>query len=87
MIMRRVATAMLVLLVTGSAGRDFKPQGSVRVRVVSGTRTSTRRVRASRGGRFTVTFQGFAFPSCEADGYGGLYALLETLPDGAMKVA
>jgi len=104
--MRRVATALLVLLVTGRrapaqrsrpgrpgasplkrAGRDFKPHESVRPRVVSGTRTSTRRVRASRGGRFTVTFQGFAFPTCEADGYGGRYALLETLPDGAMKVA
>jgi len=69
------------------AGRDFKPHESVRVRVVSGTRTSTPAGRASRGGRFTVTFQGFAFPSCAADGYGGLYALLETLPDGAMKVA
>ena len=82
--MRRVVTAVLVILVTASAsagtamavpagvriagavplklaGRDFKPHESVRVRVVSGTRSSTRRVRASRGGRFTVTFQGFAF--------------------------
>ncbi|MBA2325948.1 MAG: hypothetical protein H0V95_04790 [Actinobacteria bacterium] len=79
--MRRVATAVLVILVTASAsagtataapaglriagasplklaGRDFKPHESVRVRVVSGTRSSTRRVRASR---FTVTFQGFAY--------------------------
>ena len=72
MIMRRVATAVLVLLVTASAsagtaiaarappgasplkraGRDFKPHESVRVRVVSGTRTSTPAGRASRGGRF-----------------------------------
>lgn len=71
MIMRRVATAVLVVLVTRRqrrhgdrgpgrpgasplklAGRGFKPHQSVRVCVVSGTRTSTRRVRASRVGRF-----------------------------------
>ncbi len=70
-----------------AGGARLQPHESVRVRVVSGTRTSTRRVRVSRGGRFTVTFQGFAFPSCGADGYGGLYALLETPSGRDMKVA
>ena len=77
MIMRRCRHSGAGASPLKRAGRDFKPHGSVRVRVVSGTRSSTRRFRASRGGRFTVTFDGFAFPSCGADGYGGLYAQLE----------
>lgn len=56
-------------LIQTAARRQRAP---ARVPVVSGTRTSTQRVRASRGGRFAVTFQGFAFPTCGADGYGSL---------------
>jgi hypothetical protein len=88
--MRRVATAVLVILATASAsagtavaaqpglriagavplklaGHDFRPHESVRVRVASGSRGSTRRVRAGSDGRFTVTFRAFAYHRCGAD--------------------